>query len=84
MAKPHRTDTEGEKLNLDSLASHSETADGSLDMAVVDEKALIRKIDWQMIPWLSFLYLLSFLDRSNVGNARVRASLLNFPTKRSI
>ena len=24
-----------------------------------------------LIPWLSLLYLLSFLDRTNIGNARV-------------
>ncbi|KAH9896304.1 major facilitator superfamily domain-containing protein [Xylariomycetidae sp. FL2044] len=34
-------------------------------------KALLRKIDWTLIPFLAFLYLLSFLDRSNVGNARL-------------
>lgn len=27
----------------------------------LDEKALVRKIDWRLIPWLSVLYLLSFL-----------------------
>ncbi|KAF8340726.1 MFS general substrate transporter [Cantharellus anzutake] len=33
------------------------------------EKALIRKVDYRLIPWLSFLYLLSFLDRTSIGNA---------------
>jgi hypothetical protein len=31
----------------------------------IDEKALIRKIDWKLLPPLTLLYLLSFLDRSN-------------------
>jgi len=35
------------------------------------DKALLRKLDWQLIPWLSFLYLISFLDRTNIGNAKV-------------
>jgi MFS family permease len=35
------------------------------------DKALVRKIDLWLIPWLSLLYLLSFLDRTNIGNARV-------------
>ena len=39
--------------------------------AAVDEKALIRKIDWRLLPAVGILYLLSFLDRSNVGNARI-------------
>jgi len=28
-----------------------------------DEKAIIRRIDYRLVPWLSLLYLLSFLDR---------------------
>ncbi|KAF1850691.1 MFS general substrate transporter [Cucurbitaria berberidis CBS 394.84] len=35
------------------------------------DKALVRKMDMWLIPWLSLLYLLSFLDRTNIGNARV-------------
>ncbi|KAK8214745.1 hypothetical protein M8818_002326 [Zalaria obscura] len=37
----------------------------------VNEKALLRKIDWHLVPGVSILYLLSFLDRSNVANARL-------------
>lgn len=33
----------------------------------IDERALLWKIDLKLIPWLSFLYLLSFLDRSAIG-----------------
>lgn len=29
------------------------------------------KIDRWLIPWLCLLYLLSFLDRTNIGNARL-------------
>jgi len=32
---------------------------------------LVWKMDKWLIPWLSLLYLLSFLDRTNIGNARV-------------
>ena len=31
----------------------------------VDEKALLRKLDLRLLPALTLLYLLSFLDRSN-------------------
>jgi hypothetical protein len=27
--------------------------------------------DLRIVPWLSLLYLLSFLDRSNIGNANL-------------
>lgn len=34
-------------------------------------KQLVRKIDWHIMPVLVILYLLSFLDRTNIGNARL-------------
>ncbi|KAH8155576.1 uncharacterized protein LAJ45_00586 [Morchella importuna] len=34
-------------------------------------KKLLRKMDWHLVPFLALLYLLSFLDRTNVGNARL-------------
>ncbi|KND90424.1 putative transporter [Tolypocladium ophioglossoides CBS 100239] len=37
----------------------------------VNEKSLLRKIDAKLLPAVGILYLLSFLDRSNVGNARI-------------
>ena len=37
----------------------------------VNEKALLRKLDFKLLPAVSLLYLLSFLDRSN-GNHRNR------------
>ncbi|KAF9948015.1 hypothetical protein BGZ70_002402, partial [Mortierella alpina] len=32
---------------------------------------LRRKIDWRLLPLLSLMYLCSFLDRVNIGNAKV-------------
>ncbi|KAH8825764.1 major facilitator superfamily domain-containing protein [Flagelloscypha sp. PMI_526] len=37
----------------------------------VSEAKLLRKVDLHLIPILTLLYLLSFLDRSNIGNARI-------------
>lgn len=37
----------------------------------VVEKRVRRKLDKHLIPLLSALYLLAFLDRSNIGNARI-------------
>jgi hypothetical protein len=31
----------------------------------INEKALLRKLDYRLLPGLTLLYLLSFLDRSN-------------------
>ncbi|CAF9923331.1 MAG: hypothetical protein GOMPHAMPRED_002810 [Gomphillus americanus] len=40
------------------------------EKAAID-KRLLRKLDWKLIPWLSLLYLMSFLDRTNIGNAKI-------------
>lgn len=45
---------------------------GSLpDFSHVDEKKILRKMDLRLIPIMSLLYLLAFLDRGNIGNARI-------------
>lgn len=31
----------------------------------INEKALLRRLDYKLLPGLTLLYLLSFLDRSN-------------------
>ncbi|KAK0609575.1 major facilitator superfamily domain-containing protein [Bombardia bombarda] len=38
---------------------------------ITSTKKLLRKIDGRLIPFLALLYLLSFLDRTNIGNARL-------------
>lgn len=35
------------------------------------EKSLKKKLDWQIVPLCLILYLLSFLDRTNIGQARL-------------
>lgn len=37
----------------------------------VDEKKLLLKMDLHLLPTLALLYLLSFLDRGNIGNANI-------------
>lgn len=37
----------------------------------VIERKLIWRLDWILIPWLCFLYLIAFLDRTNIGNAKI-------------
>ncbi|RHZ48335.1 uncharacterized protein CDV56_103866 [Aspergillus thermomutatus] len=51
-----------------SSLSQSSLEEGQFD---INEKALLRKLDYRLLPPLTILYLLSFLDRSNVGNARL-------------
>lgn len=86
MNDPHRdtVDIDAKSIKLteknNSVAIGSNTIDDSQEAfgseskpTSVDERALLRKIDLHLIPWLTLLYLLNFLDRSNIGNARVGA-----------
>jgi hypothetical protein len=41
------------------------------DHDATEAKKIIRKINWRLIPLLVFLYALTFLDRVNIGNARL-------------
>ncbi|MCJ1252106.1 hypothetical protein MMC30_009344 [Trapelia coarctata] len=36
-----------------------------------EERAVIKRLDRRLVLFMAFLYLLSFLDRSNIGNAKV-------------
>ncbi|KAE9408223.1 MFS general substrate transporter [Gymnopus androsaceus JB14] len=37
----------------------------------INEKKLMRRIDLHIIPWLALLYFLNFMDRGNIGNAKL-------------
>ena len=50
-----------EKQNASSVVSD----DSFANPTGINEKALVRKLDWRLLPTLTLLYLLSFLDRSN-------------------
>ncbi|KAH8120224.1 MFS general substrate transporter [Phellopilus nigrolimitatus] len=72
---------DGNSINIRASASNSDLAkDPAVDVSelaithdnsYVDEKKLLRKIDLYIIPWLALLYLLNFLDRANIGNAKL-------------
>ena len=52
---------------------HSDVSvpDEEYSMSRSDELRLLRKIDWHVVPMMVLYYLLSFLDRTNIGNARL-------------
>ncbi|KAF8063507.1 MFS general substrate transporter [Lyophyllum atratum] len=41
-------------------------------LTAVEERKLWRKVDARLIPILALLYLLSFIDRGNIGNAKLQ------------
>ncbi|RKK93620.1 hypothetical protein BFJ68_g15477 [Fusarium oxysporum] len=54
------------------LSDEAGTVDSS---SPINEKALLRRLDLKLLPAVGILYLLSFLDRSNVGNARIEGMI---------
>jgi hypothetical protein len=72
----HRAAAEHVPSRRSSLADHAYTLDELPDpdegkseeeKAKID-RALLWKVDKWLIPWLALLYLLSFLDRTNVND----------------
>lgn len=57
-----------QKLNFamsEGSASFSSTSGyGSVGWSHEEEKAVVRKFDWRILPGLSLLYFLCFLDRA--------------------
>lgn len=63
---------EHDKEREHQVASAGSASDNEEVGAVtINEGALLRKIDFRLLPAVGILYLLSFLDRSNVANARI-------------
>lgn len=47
----------------------------------VKEKALLRKLDWHVLPMITVLYMFAFVDRINIGNARIQGLELDLGMK---
>lgn len=41
------------------------------DYSPAETKRILWKVDCRLVPMLAFFYLLAFLDRGNIGNAKV-------------
>ncbi|KAI0409478.1 major facilitator superfamily domain-containing protein [Xylaria palmicola] len=67
--EPHHRTRQDVIGHIDAMAMAPETSYESF--AHLDEKKILRKMDLRLIPMLALLYLLSFLDRGNIGNAKI-------------
>ena len=63
----------GSDLEKRGDLSPSGKAEGSLPVTVdaALERRITRKLDLHLLPWLFGIWLLAFIDRSNIGNARI-------------
>ncbi|KAI1257576.1 hypothetical protein MGN70_000619 [Eutypa lata] len=50
---------------------HLEDSDDNFTWTPEEEKKLVRKIDLYLLPTIWIMYLLSYMDRTNVGNAKI-------------
>nr|QFR37058.1 MFS transporter [Cyberlindnera americana] len=55
------------------VSSYSYTDDD--DFSDIDESAVLKKIDYHLLPICSVLYLLAYLDRGAIGNAKIEGLL---------
>ncbi|KAJ0418652.1 major facilitator superfamily domain-containing protein [Aspergillus carlsbadensis] len=83
----HPSDSDLEKPHALALEHGNDTPTGSLgEKGAVGgisapafspemQKRVLRKMDLRLIPMLALLYLLAFLDRGNIGNAKIEGML---------
>ncbi|KAK3072727.1 hypothetical protein LTR53_006309 [Teratosphaeriaceae sp. CCFEE 6253] len=60
-------DYSGEEL----ATGDKEYADTVVHVSPEEERRILKKIDYRLVPVLSLLYLVAFIDRSNIGNAKI-------------
>lgn len=53
-----------------NLPEDPDTGCTERERADIDAK-LVRRLDLKLMPWLCLLYLMAFLDRTNIGNAKI-------------
>lgn len=51
-----------------AVSTHANT----MATALPDEQAIVRKITWRIIPFVFVLYIISYLDRANIGYAALQ------------
>lgn len=59
------------RISADTGSGNEKLGPVDAELNAQERRRVLRKIDWHLLPFVSLLYLLSFLDRSNVGNAKV-------------
>jgi sugar phosphate permease len=71
VASSSASDTEKQTGHSTAAVADVPTDPVALEAYQRREKALLRKLDLHLVPGVAVLYLLSFLDRSNVANAKL-------------
>lgn len=64
-------DSTGSKVAFE-VGFNEDTLDSLDTLDPIAERKLLRKCDLHVIPVIAFLYMLAFIDRINIGNARIQ------------
>lgn len=62
-------DTKGTESGSATPTRSTQNVSSKVDAAM--EKRITRKIDMRLVPMLCMLYLTAYLDRTNIGNAKL-------------
>lgn len=57
---------------VDVAEAKNDVGAGEATWTEEEETRVRHKLDWQIVPVVTVLYLMCFLDRSNIGNARIQ------------
>lgn len=72
-----------ETVTVPGISNISNIHRPDVDTSGVDERRLMRRVDLYVVPWLAVLYLLNFLDRGSIGNAKVSICSITSPPENS-
>ncbi|KAL5365160.1 major facilitator superfamily domain-containing protein [Aspergillus floccosus] len=59
------------KADISSTWVENAAVEPSVTFTAEEEKALVKKIDLCLLPMIWVMYLLSYMDRTNIGNAKI-------------
>jgi len=62
-----RVEAVGEKTS----SSDHELEAAHVEISEVEGRKIVAKVDYRLVPMLALLYLVAFVDRSNIGNAKI-------------
>ncbi|KAF1349207.1 MFS general substrate transporter [Lizonia empirigonia] len=61
-----------ESIDVEKIStSTGELEAQHLELDEAEASRVLRKVDYRLVPMLSLLYLVAFIDRSNIGNAKI-------------
>ena len=65
-----------EDVGEKKAVSDSELEANAIDFDGPEAQRILKKVDWRLVPVLSLLYLVAFIDRSNSKTSAARVELV--------